>query len=72
MVNFLFEVTGLRGFPAEFRGTVSRKLDGLIVQVLPLSRILKSKKVIQRDKDLAHIPLIENVLKARKRAGGNE
>jgi len=72
VVNFLFEVTGLRGFPAEFRGTVTRKLDGLMVQVLPLSRILKSKKVMRRDKDLVHIPLIENVIKARKRAGGNE
>lgn len=72
VVNFLFEVTGLRGFSPEFRGTISRKLDGLTVQVLPLSRILKSKKAIQRDKDLVHIPLIENVLKARKHAGGNE
>lgn len=72
VVNFLFEVTGLRGFASEFRGALTRKLDGLEVKVLPLARILKSKKTIQRDKDLAHIPLIENVLKARKQAGGNK
>ncbi len=72
VVNFLFAVTGLRSFAAECRNAVIRKLDGLMVKVLPLARILKSKKAIQRDKDLAHIPLIENVIRARKQAGGNK
>ena len=72
VVNFLFAVTGLRSFAAEFKGAVSAKMEGLEVKLLPLHRILKSKQAIQRDKDLAHIPLIENVLKARKKleAGG--
>ena len=72
VVNFLFSVNGLRSFAAEFKNTVISKLDGIKVQLLPLQRILKSKKTIRRDKDLAHIYLIENVLKARKKAGGNE
>ena len=72
VVNFLFALTGLRSFAAEFKGAVSAKMEGLEVKLLPLHRILKSKQAIQRDKDLAHIPLIENVLKARKKleAGG--
>jgi hypothetical protein len=69
VVNFLFSVTGLRSFAAEFRHAVTRKLDGLEAKVLPLARILKSKKAIQRDKDLAHIPLIETVLRGRRKAG---
>ena len=72
VVNFLFSVNGLRSFAAEFKNTVISKLDGIEVQLLPLQRILKSKKTIRRDKDLAHIYLIENVLKARKMAGGNK
>lgn len=72
VVNFLFSVNGLRSFAAEFKNTVISKLDGIEVQLLPLQRILKSKKTIRRDKDLAHIYLIENVLKARKKAGGNK
>ena len=72
VVNFLFAVTGLRSFAAEFKNAVISKLDGIEVQLLPLQRILKSKKTILRDKDLAHIYLIENVLKARKKAGGNK
>lgn len=67
VVNFLFEVTGLKSFSTEYRDALTVKMEGLAVKVLPLSRILKSKKTVLRDKDIAHIPHIEKVLKARKR-----
>ena len=67
VVNFLFAVTGLRGFATEFKNAVSAKIERLEVKLLPLERILKSKKAIQRDKDLVHIPMIETVLKSRKK-----
>jgi hypothetical protein len=66
VVNFLFEVTGLNSFAAEYRHALTLQMEGLAVKVLPLSRVLKSKKVILRDKDVAHIPHIERVLKARR------
>jgi hypothetical protein len=66
LVNFLFEVTGLKNFAAEYRNALTGKMEGLLVKVLPLARILKSKKAILRDKDMAHIPLIEKVLKGQK------
>jgi hypothetical protein len=72
VVNFLFCVTGLRSFASEYQGAVSSKMEGLPVKVLPLNRILQSKKVIRRDKDLVHIPLIENVLRARKKVEGKK
>ena len=69
VVNFLFSVDGLRSFAAEFKNSVTAKIEGIPVKLLPLERILKSKKTIQRDKDLAHIRLIEQMLKARKHVG---
>ena len=69
VVNFLFALTGLRSFAAEFKHAVARKLDGEDVKVLPLERILKSKKAVLRDKDLPHIRLIEQVIEGRKKAG---
>lgn len=66
LVNFLCAVTGLRKFTAEYNDAVMREIEGVAVKILPLERVLKSKKTIRRDKDLAHIPLIENVLKARR------
>lgn len=67
VINFLFTVTGLRRFASEFKNAVTAVLAGEKVKVLPLDRILKSKKTILRDKDLVHIPLIENLIACRKR-----
>jgi hypothetical protein len=66
VVNFIFEVTGLKEFATEYASALNLRIEGLRVKVLPLTRILKSKKTIQRDKDMAHIPEIEKALKARK------
>jgi hypothetical protein len=67
VVNFLFEITGLKNFAAEYKNALAGKMEGLAVKVLPLERILKSKKTILRDKDIAHIQHIEKVLKAQKK-----
>ena len=70
VVNFIFSVDGLRSFSAEYRNALTFKIEGLRVKVLPLERVLRSKKTIMRDKDLGQIPEIEKVLKAtRKRRG---
>lgn len=69
VVNFLFAVTGLRSFATEFKGAVSGRLAGEGVKLLPLERILKSKKTVLRDKDLPHIRLIEQVIRGRKKTG---
>lgn len=72
VVNFLFAVTGLRSFVAEYRQALDRIMYGCEVKVLPLERILKSKKAILRDKDLPHISMIETLLRGRKLARGNK
>ena len=72
VVNFLFEVTGLKTFATEYRNALTLKMEGLKVKVLPLARILRSKKAIMRDKDIAHIPHIERVLKAKKKLEATE
>lgn len=66
VVNFLFKVNGLRAFNSEYKDAGTAVLEGEKVKVLPLERILKSKKTILRDKDKVHIPLIENVIAAKK------
>jgi hypothetical protein len=39
------------------------------VTVLPLERIYASKKFVGRPKDLAHLPLLEQAIKLRRRLG---
>ena len=67
-VNFLYHVDGLFSFAAEFRRACRLKWLGTTVAVLPLARILRSKRVVGRPKDLAHLPLLEQTIKLRKRS----
>jgi hypothetical protein len=68
-VNFLYHVDGLRGFAGEFRRARRLKWLGTTVAVLPLARILRSKTVVGRPKDLAHLPLLKQTIKLRRRSG---
>lgn len=68
-VNFLYEVHGLRGFQAEYRNARRLRWLGMWVRVLPLERILASKRHVGRPKDLAHLPLIEQTIRLRRRLG---
>jgi len=70
LVNFLFAVQGVKDFNTEYQGAVEVKIEGEPVKVLPLDRILQSKKTLLRDKDRLHILLIERFLKGRKKWKG--
>ncbi len=51
---------GLRSFAAEYRQAVSINLGGLTVKVLPLQRIIASKRAANRPKDKLVLPVLED------------
>ncbi len=67
LVNFRPRVDGLGTFEEEWTRARSLRWMGHRVRVLPLESILKSKEFVGRPKDLAHLPLIRQVLKVRRR-----
>lgn len=69
LVNFLYRVDGVASFATEWRRAIEVPLHGSTVKVLALERIIRSKEFVGRDKDLAHLPLLKNILAARKLAG---
>jgi len=68
LVNFLYSITGLASFAAEWKRAKEVTLYGLQVKVVPLERIIRSKECLGRPKDLAHLPLLRDVLAGRKLA----
>src|SRR5882724_2341431 len=46
LINFLFSVHGVRSFDIEYRRAIDTTIEGQPIKVLPLERILKSKKAI--------------------------
>lgn len=55
-------LSGLESFDVEYRGVRHELLDGLEVPVLPLARILASKRAAGRAKDLAAAHGLEDAL----------
>ena len=67
LVNFIFDVTGLKSFAEEFRKARKLNFLGRTVPVMPLESIRKSKAATMRPKDKAHIYNIDETLRLRKK-----
>jgi hypothetical protein len=65
-IKFVYTVTGLEDFAAEFRYSKKLTLRGKEVAVMDLKRIQKSKRAIGCDKDLLHIKLIADFLRCQR------
>ena len=55
---------GLGSFAAEYEASKEIPIDGIPVRVLPLQRIIESKRALGRARDLAQIPALEEALAA--------
>jgi len=75
LVNFIFEVTGLKDFATALRKARKLKFHGLNVSVMPLELIRLSKAAILRPKDPVHIHYIDQtlrLLRAKSRKGNRK
>ena len=69
-VDLVFLPSGLDSFDQEFARAGEYDLDGVPVRVLPLARVVASKRAAKRPKDLAQLPMLEAALAARKSRDG--
>lgn len=66
-VNAIFQPDGLRSFAVEFKGSGRGRLAGQPVRILPLARVIASKRAAGRDKDRAALPILEQTLRLSRR-----
>lgn len=60
--DVVLTLSGLGKFAAEYGKSKSVQIDGVEVKVLPLARIIESKRAAKRPKDLAALPALEAAL----------
>ena len=65
-IDVVLTLHGLEPFAAEYDRCVEREVDGLRLRVLPLDRVIASKRALSRAKDTAQLPALEATLLARK------
>jgi len=64
-VDLVLTAQGLNSFDDEYSRSREVDLDDLRVRVLPLERVIASKRAANRAKDLAQLPLLEAALAAQ-------
>jgi len=60
---------GLRSFAEEYASAKTVRVEEISLRILPLRRIIESKRATGRPRDLAQIPALEEALAALE---GNE
>jgi hypothetical protein len=68
--DVVLTANGLDDFATEYAGARTVLVDGLELRVLPLARILKSKRAANRPKDQAQIPALEAALAVERDGNG--
>jgi hypothetical protein len=69
--DVVLTANGLNDFATEYEGARSVVVSGLELRVLPLARILASKRAANRPKDLAQIPALEVALAVERDGAGD-
>ena len=65
-VDVVLTASGLESFDSEFKAAREYELDGVRVKVLPLERVIASKRAARRPKDAAQMPMLEAALAAQR------
>ena len=68
-VDVVSSASGLGSFDDEYAAAQEYELDGLRVRVLPLARVIVSKRAANRPKDVAQLPILEAALAAKESEG---
>jgi predicted nucleotidyltransferase len=63
-LDVVTHMSGLGGFDEEYANSVALNVDGIPIRVLPLERIVVSKRASGRPKDLAALPALDEALAA--------
>lgn len=63
-IDTVLTAHGLASFDAEYAGAVPMMIDGIPVKVLPLARVIASKRATNRPKDVAAMPALEATMRA--------
>ena len=65
-INFVYRIDGLLSFGTEWKQAIRLEWAGVDVKVLPVDRLIRSKEISNRPKDLIHLSVLRDCLKGMK------
>jgi hypothetical protein len=70
-IDVVLTAHGLDAFAIEYARAIERDIEGVTLRVLPLDRVIASKRATHRPKDAAQLPVLEATLLARNASTGS-
>jgi hypothetical protein len=70
-LDIVLSPQGLDSFDTEYARSKEIDIDGVMVRVLPLERVIASKRAANRDKDRAVLPALEAALAVERDEAAN-
>jgi len=67
-LDIVLTADGLDAFDTEYARAIELEIDGVRVHILPIERVIASKRATGRAKDAAQLPALEATLLARRRS----
>ncbi len=64
-IDVVLTAHGLKRFADEYEAGIDREIEGVVLRILPLERVIASKRATGRPKDVASLPALEATLRAR-------
>jgi hypothetical protein len=64
-IDVVLTAHGLKRFADEYDAGIEREIEGVVLRILPLERVIASKRATSRPKDAASLPALEATLRAR-------
>ncbi len=65
-IDFIYRIDGLSAFRTEWKRAIPLIWAGVEVKVLPIERLISSKEVANRPKDLIHLAVLRDFAKSKK------
>ena len=65
-IDFIYRIDGLSSFATEWKRAIPLEWAGVDVKVLRVDRLIRSKEISNRPKDLIHLSVLGDFLKGMK------
>lgn len=69
LIDIVVTVHGIKDFDAEYKKCIILRLADVNVRILPLEKVIQSKKYLNREKDKRVLPVLKTTLIAKKENG---
>lgn len=72
LLDIVMHVHGIGSFDEEYKNRIKIRVAGVMLRLLPLESVIRSKEMLRREKDILVLPALKDTLMAKKERKGRK